>query len=75
MDKATFDTMKQLQLHCFRSTNDREQDRLKANTLYKDKVNLKDFAIHHTFRGLVGLVPRELHSAINHFGYFWRRNH
>lgn len=72
MDEATFTTMKQLDLHCFRSTKNRELDRRKAAHLYGDKVNLKEFAVHHTFRGLVGLVPRELHSSVHHFGYFWR---
>lgn len=72
MDSMTFDTMKALGLHCFRSTKNREEDYCKAVALYSQKVNLKDFAIHHTFRGLVGLVPRELHTSFAHNGYFWR---
>lgn len=72
MDSWTFDTMKQLDLHCFRSTKNRKEDRDKAIELYGDLVDLSEFAIHHTFRGLVGLVPRDAHVAKYHNGYFWR---
>ena len=75
MDQATFETMKQLNLHCFRTTQNRSLDRKKAYSLYHDKVNMDDFAVHHTFRGLVGLVPRKLHIAVHHVGYFWRHSH
>lgn len=72
MDRITFEVMKSLNLRCFRSTGNRETDRQKAAMLYRDKVNLTDYAVHHTFRGLVGLVPRQFHSSVHHFGYFWR---
>ena len=42
---------------------------------YGKKVDLKEFAIHHRFDGLVGLVPRELHESIHHYGYFYRLGH
>ena len=44
-------------------------------TKYGKKVDLKEFAIHHRFDGLVGLVPRELHESIHHYGYFYRLGH
>ena len=44
-------------------------------TKYGKKVDLKEFAIHHRFDGLVGLVPRELHKSVHHYGYFYRLEH
>ena len=75
MDKQTKATMKILGLQHFRSTKDRKKDRLKAITKNRKKVDLKEFAIHHRFDGLVGLVPRELHESIHHYGYFYRLGH
>ena len=75
MDKQTKATMKILGLQHFRSTKDRKKDRLKAITKYRKKVDLKEFAIHHRFDGLVGLVPRELHESIHHYGYCYRLGH
>ena len=75
IDDAVRETMKQLGLPCFRSTKNRDADRAKAIKLWGKKVNLKKFAIHHRFDGLVGLIPREPHTAIHHFGYFWRLSH
>ena len=75
MDKQTKATMKILGLQHFRSTKDRKKDRLMAIAKYGNKVDLKEFAIHHRFDGLVGLVPRELHQSIHHYGYFYRLEH
>ena len=75
MDKQTKATMKILGLQHFRSTKDRKKDRLMAIAKYGNKVDLKEFAIHHRFDGLVGLVPRELHESIHHYGYFYRLGH
>ena len=75
MDKQTKATMKILGLQHFRSTKDRKKDRLMAIAKYGNKVDLKEFAIHHRFDGLVGLVPRELHESIHHYGYFYRLEH
>ena len=75
MDKQTKATMKILGLQHFRSTKDRKKDRLMAVAKYGNKVDLKEFAIHHRFDGLVGLVPRELHESIHHYGYFYRLGH
>ena len=75
MDKQTKATMKILGLQHFRSTKNRKKDRLKAIAKYGEKVDLKEFAIHHRFDGLVGLVPRELHMSIHHYGYFYRLEH
>lgn len=75
MDKQTKATMKILGLQHFRSTKNRKKDRLKAIAKYGNKVDLKEFAIHHRFDGLVGLVPRELHKSVHHYGYFYRLEH
>ena len=75
MDKQTKVTMKILGLQHFRSTKDRKKDRLMAIAKYSNKVDLKEFAIHHRFDGLVGLVPRELHKSVHHYGYFYRLEH
>lgn len=75
MDKAVRETMNQLDEHCFRSTKNRDKDRAKAIAKWGSKYDLKDYAIHHRFDGLVGLVPRDLHTVIHHFGYFWRLSH
>ena len=75
MDKQTKATMKILGLQHFRSTKDRKKDRLMAVAKYGNKVDLKEFAIHHRFDGLVGLVPRELHKSVHHYGYFYRLGH
>ena len=72
MDKATKECMKQLDLPRMRSTGDRKIDRTNAIKRWKDKVNLKDFAIHHCFDGLIGLVPRDLHTKVHHKGYISR---
>ena len=75
IDDAVKVTMKQLGFPLFRSTKDRDRDRAKAIALWGNKVNLHEFAIHHRFDGLVGLIPREPHASISHFGYFWRLSH
>lgn len=72
MDKACKQTMAQLNLKFIRSVKNRDIDRVKAIKKYSQAVNLKQYAIHHCFNGLVGLVPRKLHSKINHCGYFYR---
>lgn len=75
MDKQTKATMKILGLQHFRSTKDRKKDRKMAVAKYGNKVDLKEFAIHHRFDGLVGLVPRELHKSVHYYGYFYRLEH
>ena len=75
MDKAVRECMKQLNEPCFRSTKSRDGDRTKAIAKWGKKYDLSQFAIHHRFDGLVGLVPRDLHVAIHHYGYFWRLAH
>ena len=75
MDKAVRETMNQLGESCFRSTKNRGSDRAKAIAKWGKKYDLSQFAIHHRFDGLVGLVPRDLHVAIHHYGYFWRMSH
>lgn len=72
MDEETKKTMKALNLKMFRSAKNRSLDRKKAIAKYGKKVNLSEYAIHHRFDGLVGLVPRELHKSIPHNGYFYR---
>ena len=75
MDALALETMKALDLKCFRSTKDRALDRQKAIGKYAEKVDLSLYAIHHTYRGLVALVPREIHSQVAHNGYFYRLAH
>ena len=72
MDNLAKETMKALNLSFFRSTKNREEDREKAIAKYGDKVDLSLYAIHHTYSGLVGLAPRELHESVKHMGYFYR---
>ena len=72
MDEITFETMKALNLKCFRSAKNRKLDRLKAEEKYSSKVNMKLYAVHHTFSDLVGLAPREIHEKVSHKGYFYR---
>ena len=80
IDQQLVATMKALGLKRFRSCAknvDNEQlarakDRAKAKKLYGNKVDLSEYRIHHSFNGLVGLVPKDLHTALKHNGYFWR---
>lgn len=72
IDEEAKKTMKALNLKMFRSSKDRNEDRKKAIAKYQKKVDLRKYAIHHRFDGLVGLVPIELHKSIPHNGYFYR---
>ena len=79
IDEQKNSTMKALGLKQFRSCGKkynekyaRKKDREKAKKLWGDKVDLSQYRIHHGFNGLVGLVPKDLHTAITHYGYFWR---
>ena len=75
LDKLATDTMKDLNLKGFRSTKVRHTDRKIAIDKYADKVNLKEYAIHHCFNGIVKLVPIDVHKHTNHYGYFYRLNY
>lgn len=72
MDEITRETMKALNLKFMRSSKNRDTDRKKAIARFGKTVNLKDYAIHHCYNGLVGLAPIEIHKSINHRGYFYR---
>jgi len=75
MDDLTLSIMSELNLKCIRSQRNRRKDRQKAVRLWRDRVNLREYAIHHMMDGRIGLVPREIHSKVHHKGYFWRIKH
>lgn len=74
LDSQGRKTMNALNLKAFRSTKNRSQDRKIAVQKYRNVVDLKQYAIHHTLSGLVLLVPRQLHEEFKHDGYFKRLN-
>jgi len=75
LDNIAKEIMKQLNLKAFRSLKNRQADIKKAKQLWKNEIDLKKFAIHHTMSGLVVLLPRKLHRQVHHKGYFYRLNY
>lgn len=72
MDALAKETMKALDLKFVRSAKNRMVDRKKAVARFGKSVDLTQYAIHHCYNGLVGLVPRTIHESIKHRGYFYR---
>ena len=72
IDRGTGVTMKQLGLKIFRSSGNRNKDRLIAVKRLGKELFSKGIEIHHRMDGLVGLIPTELHRGVPHVGFIKR---
>ena len=79
IDRIAKETMQALNLKFIRSSGNklpekqaRAVDYRKAKKRFSKVVDMKLYAVHHCYNGLVGLVPKDIHSHVSHNGYFYR---